>query len=488
MSRDLFEIEKGLRITGENSDITNLDFLFGAAAPGGDSGDQDASAIGSIYIRQNGSSSTLYQKVASNNNAGDWQENGSSSAAVGAWRGEKVIAVTNDAITAGAARDLAASPFADDDAPLLTAADFQVGDFVIGDADGTPVLLEVTAVASPSVTFSTPASAPVLAKDDTFISRNYLPDAPGTQEGQAIVNYNGTVMVKIADIDWNFADGIQLALGYAAASGDVSDADTVQEAIQKIDGNNDAQDTLLGTAQAALNLGTFPGVSISDNNTVKGALTELEGVHEEVDQNVNDLILVSGVLENAQDLGTFPGAVISDGNSIKGALTELEAKDEAQDVTISTVGTEVADLITLSGMPANSQDLGTFNGTLLADNLDEKSALQRIEDLLGELEMKKVTGLTAEASVDEVPVATYGSCKWIVEAFEEATPANKKGYEVFAINNGTAADDTVYAKLKIGSNFNVVIKVDISGGNMRLRASSSTAGITVKARRIGVVG
>lgn len=72
MARRLFGVEKGIRLHGENSDTLNVDILFGTAAPGGDSGDQDAAALGSIYLRQNGGSSSLYQKVDTTNTSADW--------------------------------------------------------------------------------------------------------------------------------------------------------------------------------------------------------------------------------------------------------------------------------------------------------------------------------------------------------------------------------------------------------------------------------
>jgi len=214
MSRENYGIEKALRIYKTNDDSDHIDLLFGSAAPGGDTGEQDAAAIGSIYLRANGVSSTIYQKIANGGSTADWQENGASSASIGVFRGEKVRAVTNDTVTAGVARDLVANPFADDEGTKLVAADFALGEFIIADADGTPVLLEVTAISAPSVTFSTPASAPVLAESDSFIVNNYLPDSPDAQEGAAIAQYNGSIMIKLGDVDWNFADGIGLAAGY----------------------------------------------------------------------------------------------------------------------------------------------------------------------------------------------------------------------------------------------------------------------------------
>lgn len=384
MSRVLHAIEKGLRIYAENSNTAYVDFLFGSAAPGGDAGDQDAASIGSIYLRDNGS---FYQKTASTNATSDWTLNGSSSAVIGTWRGERIRAVTNDTVSAGA-RNLSTTPFSDDESPLLTAADFVVGDYVIADADGTPALMEVTAVSSPNVTFA--AAANPLVANDTFVAINYLPDSPGAMEGQAIVNYNGSLIVKLGDIDWSLATGISLSGSYVAASGNVAANDTVEAAIAKLDGVNDNQDTLFGTAQGATNLGTFTGTIIPDNSTVKAALQSLE--------------------------------------------TEIENGGHTSASAITTITT-----------------------------------------------------------VDSVLVDNYSAVKWYVVVSEDATPANKKAFEIFALHNGTASadassvDDDQYSILKKGSNFNLSVSVDLNGTGasqvMRLRVASTSAGVSVKAYR-----
>jgi len=269
MSRQLFAVEKGVRLYGENSLALSVDILFGSAAPDG-LGDQSAASIGSLYLRTNGE---LYQKIANAGNSADWQLNGATSAVVGNWRPERVRVVTNDTVSAGT-RNLSTTPFADDDSPLLTAADFAVNDYVIGDADGTPALFRVSAVSAPNITLVA-ASSPLVA-EDTFVAVSYLPDSPGAQENRAIVNYNGSVIVKLADIDWAIATGINLSGTYAAASGNVAAGDTVEQAIAKLDGVNDNQDSLLGMAQGSTNLGTFTGTIIPDNQTVKQALQSLE--------------------------------------------------------------------------------------------------------------------------------------------------------------------------------------------------------------------
>ena len=473
MSRVPFGIEKGLAIYTENGDVLSH-VLSGTAAPDG-LGDQGLAPIGSLYIRSG--TAELYQKIANAGNSADWELNGSSSATIGSWRPEQVLLVTNDTQGAGT-RDVVANPFADDNTPALTISDYTVGKYIISDADGTPALLQITAIAGDDVTFAVAANA--LVDGNAFITKNYLPNAPGTQEREAIVVYSNGVMVKIADVTWNFADGISLATGYAAQNGNISSADTVNSAVEKLDGNQQDIQTTLGVAQGAVNLGTFAGATIPDNQTIKQALQAVETAYEETDVNVNDLITLSGVVENSTDLGTFTGATIPDASTVKGALQSLETAHEEVDQNVN-------DLITAVGIAENATDFGTFTGGSLADAQTAKQLFQRIEVLLEQMRGVQAVGVTAITTIDSVPTADVKACKWLVEVVEIATPANRQALEVYALTNGTLVDDTVYAKLKIGSNFNFSLTVDVNAGNMRLRAASTSAGVTVTARRIEVV-
>ena len=137
MARNFFGVEKGFNIFLENSD-TFATYLVGTAAPDG-LGDQASAAIGSIYQRIG--TGELYQKKTNVGDASDWVVFATGST-VARWRPERVSVITNDTQGAGT-RDVVANPFSDDDGPLV-AADFIVGEFVISDADGTPVLLEIT--------------------------------------------------------------------------------------------------------------------------------------------------------------------------------------------------------------------------------------------------------------------------------------------------------------------------------------------------------
>jgi len=521
MGRVLHGIEKGVRLFQENGNEL-IDILSGTAAPDGLL-DQSDAPIGSLYVRSG--TGQLYQKIANVGNSSDYQLNGATAAVIGTWRPESLVLVTN-AIQGAGTRDMVVSPFSDDEGTAVPIGDFVVDKYVITDADGTPALLRISAVVGADVTFVAAASA--LVANDTFVTKHYLPDSPAAQESEAIVNYNGTIMIKISDVNWNFADGINMAAGYAQTNGSITSADTVNSAIQKLDGNQIDLTTLSGVAPGATSLGTFTGATIPDSSTVKAALQSLETAQEEIDQNVNDLIALSGVAENATTLGTFTGATIADSSTVKAALQSLETAHEEVDqnvndlITLSGVaenatdlGTftgatipdssdnkealqsletaheevdqNVNDLITLSGVAENASSFGTFTGVSLADSQTSKQLFQRIEVLLEQMRGVQSTGITTAVTVDSVPHASVKACKWLVEAFQEATPANRKSFEIFALNNGTDVDDTAHSLLKLGANFNLTLSVDISGADMRLRAASSTAGVTVTARRIEVV-
>lgn len=269
MARQLFGVEQGIHLLSENAD-SGVMLLFGAADPGSAASFDDDAEQGSIYFRTNGQS---YQKYLSGTGTDKWRRLANADdLADMTWRSELVRGLTNDTVVAGV---VDVTGFSDNDG-ATDGLDFAVGEYLIGDADGTPALFEVTVVTS-AVAITVVAATTALADGDTFVTRHYFPDAVG-QEGQAIVLYNGTVMIKLGDVDWDFATGINLSSGYTPGAGDISSADTVESAIQKLDGNLDNVNSLFGSVniQSDSDLGTFTGSIISDNTDVKTAFQELE--------------------------------------------------------------------------------------------------------------------------------------------------------------------------------------------------------------------
>lgn len=134
-----------------------------------------------------------------------------------------------------------------------------------------------------------------------------------------------------------------------------------------------------------------------------------------VQADVDDLVTLTGVPVNSTDLGTFTGNVIGDNATIKQAFQDVEdavelvaadlgahildAVDAHDASAISVVPTgnlvatdaqsafvehqdEIDDLVTLSGVPSGSTDLGTFTGATIPDGSDNKEAFQALETAL----------------------------------------------------------------------------------------------------------
>jgi hypothetical protein len=93
----------------------------------------------------------------------------------------------------------------------------------------------------------------------------------------------------------------------------------------------------------------------------------------------NDIVVEGDIQLPAE---TANRALIVDGAGeiASSAVTSTElALLSGATTNLSDVAQDVADLVTLSGVPANSTDLGTFTGTLIPDGSDIKEALQALE-------------------------------------------------------------------------------------------------------------
>lgn len=435
MAQYFYEVEKGFSVTDAASNTTRYQILHGSGAPGGDTGEQDDSPVGSIYIDY--TNGYTYQKRTDTNDAADWFRTAVLDDVTNFnWRSELIRAATGEAAIANDTnRNLTTTPLTDDDGTTLDAADFTVGEYILFGVGGTPVLKEVTVVSAPNIQVSD-AGVTALSDNDMMVVRNYLPDSPDGQELEAIVLYNGTDIVKIADFNFAVATGIDLSGGYTPGSGNVTPSDTVESAIQKIDGNVDALTTTVGVSQGDTDMGTYTGTIITDNQSAKQNIQELE--------------------------------------------TDLDA------------------LQTLTGMAAESTDLGTFTGNTISDNTTIKNALQQLETKIesgdhGTTEQNNVTSTTT--TLDSVVVDTVYAVKWFIHATDEA--GNALGWEVWSAHNGhagadaTQVDYNVTSKLKVGNIAGVSVDVDINGAGgaqvMRLRVTAGATATDFRAKRLEVI-
>lgn len=173
-------------------------------------------------------------------------------------------------------------------------------------------------------------------------------------------------------------------------------------------------------------------------------------------------------------------------------LTGLDA-DSGVDVLFGS-GAPGGDTSHQDDAPIGSLYLRT-NGSIYTKIADANSTADWISS--ASVKAVEVTGVTTLQDIDTVLVDNVHFSEWELVAFEEATPVNKQFMKVSVLHNGTASadatavDETVHTKLKTGANFNLVISVDLNGTGasqtMRLRASSSTGGVTIQARRTVVL-
>lgn len=357
MARTTFNVERGYAISAENGD-TLVEILSGTGAPGGDTGPQDASPIGSLWLRTDGTGGQ-YKKTSNAGAAGDWEEVGNVALDELVWRSEKVQAATNDTLAVGSQNPTTWT----DNESGTDATNWNVGDHILSDVDGTPALFEISVKTSPTDITLAAAATPI-ADNNTFVVQNYFPDTPAANELQAIVHFPlaSGPGIKISDVNWQTATFIDISGGYTAGSGDPGSGDSVESAIEKVDGNNDAQDTLLGTSQGDTDLGTFPGDIISDSNSVKGALTELEAAIEaiETEASVN--------VPAATPTPVLP-LLVDDFNYIEYEVWCFEQSDETAKegfkFTVLHDGTSVAD----------ATDNGTDNSVSNKHNINKISGL-----------------------------------------------------------------------------------------------------------------
>lgn len=164
--------------------------------------------------------------------------------------------------------------------------------------------------------------------------------------------------------------------------------------------------------------------------------------------------------------------------------------------------TDVAALITLSGVAAGSVDLGTFTGITIPDGSTVKAALQALETALeamdSEVVRSSVNAVQATPTMlDEVLVDDYLSAEWLVSLQLDSDPAKRTTRKIVAHHDGTTlADaanvaDTQFAILKPFSSFVYGFSVVLSGTGatqkMQLLVNGAAgAAVSARATRINV--
>jgi len=165
---------------------------------------------------------------------------------------------------------------------------------------------------------------------------------------------------------------------YATFSGSLSAVRTISIPDANVDlANIAALVSLSGVAANATDLGTFTGTTIPDSQTIKQALQALETAVETAVGDTDFLDTEFRISDDGDDTKklAFQLSSITTGNTRTVTMPD-------SDVNLGDIATNTGkadDLITLSGVAANSEDLGTFTGAIIPDNQTIKQALQALE-------------------------------------------------------------------------------------------------------------
>ncbi len=173
--------------------------------------------------------------------------------------------------------------------------------------------------------------------------------------------------------------------------------------------------TLSGVTDASDDLGTFSGSTISDSRDIKDALQDLETAvetklntssHTKASLDVDHLITLSGVSDASDSLGTFTGSTISDNDTVKGALQDLETEVETKQDTL-TFGIANTNTVKVDSASVADDEYARFT----ASGLESRSTTEVKTDLsLNNVENTALSTFTGSSNI--TTVGTIGTGTW----------------------------------------------------------------------------
>ncbi len=173
---------------------------------------------------------------------------------------------------------------------------------------------------------------------------------------------------------------------------------------------------LIDSAPGALNTLNELAAAIGDDANYSTTVTNLVAANE---VHIDNFATLSGVAKDTTTLGDFTGSTISSSSDLKAALqaleTSLELKAAASALTahLNTSAlkfTDIADLVTLTGIAENTDNLGNFTGSTISDSVTIKSALQALETAVEAAEAGSATAdqlKTVTATADATHYLTF---------------------------------------------------------------------------------
>ena len=190
---------------------------------------------------------------------------------------------------------------------------------------------------------------------------------------------------------------------------------------------------LIDGAPAALDTLNEIAAALNDDPSIATTLT---GLITDNEAHIDNMATLTGVAKDATDLGSFSGVTIADNVTLKAALQALETSVESKGsaTSLTSLTTAVGDIVTLSGVAQNAEHFGTFTGSTLTDDQDLKSLLQILETSIEDISAvdtavvdagDNVNRLVATTTAETVPVDGNGDDNYLFLVVDKSSGALK---------------------------------------------------------------
>lgn len=274
----------------------------------------------------------------------------------------KAYIVTSDTILSGVTTATVASlglPFDDDEGTTIDT--LSIGDIVVytgsgssgGDADVFEVYDNGGTLTIGNYTDSNTFFTSGVAIGDTWYTPNDLPDTPEGQETSAFYTYNGSFFVKTGDMDWQFADGIDMNSPFTASNGTVTANDTVQSAIETLYGNQNNINNILGGSA----IFSHSNSNLGNTTTYITSNEDLLQIVGDIDNRISGIVSQAGLATTGVNPTTIDSTATFTYESTQdapgGSNTQADDLKEAID-NVATVVDKINTTRTTTGLSTNS--------------------------------------------------------------------------------------------------------------------------------------
>jgi hypothetical protein len=258
-----------------------------------------------------------------------------------------------------------------------------------------------------------------VAAGDTMIVAYDLLDDNDVTEGSAIYHIeSGTpnVAIKIGDLDWDQATGINISAGYSQGAGGetVITGDSVEAAIQKVDGN-----VFFETASRIQDVNDKIAQEVIDRDLADVAQAVITTSEIDADILASELAYAATMASTNAGSGASLVAIqdsllIISATTVEGALAENRTLADTNESDITAIQTDVG--TNTSNIGTNVTDIG-INATAISDLESDLASTGAglgaskisVEDLNSDFTATTVEGVLAEidAKVDNLSLVTH---------------------------------------------------------------------------------